>query len=105
MLFRTSPGVGRRSSESSTPPPVAEIAQPIVDGRGGEHEKRLWPDGVVQEAKELVIARRLRPFLRVAPASWITEVVSLVNHHHIGEFRDATKPLGEVSLAAEVRVA
>src|SRR2546428_7806197 len=84
---------------------MAEVAQPIVDGRGGQHIEGLRPRRAAQEIVELVVARWLGPVVSVTPASWIAEVVGLVDHHHVGELGYSPEPLREVTLAAEVRVA
>ena len=84
---------------------VPEVAEPVVDRRGREHEERLRPHRVVEQVEEPVVARRFDAFISVAPAARVPEVVGLVDDHDVGELGDAAEPLREVALAAEVGVA
>src|SRR3990172_8860746 len=84
---------------------MAEVAQPVVDRRGGEHEERLRPHRIVKKVVKTVVTRRLDKLVPVPPAPGIAEMVGFVDDHDIGKLRDATEPLGEFPLAAEVRMA
>ena len=84
---------------------VPKVAQPVVDRRGGEHEKGLRPLRVVEQVVEAVVARWFRVRLPTAPCPGVAEVVRLVDHHDVRKLGDAPESLREVALAAEVRVA
>src|SRR5207245_1429022 len=84
---------------------VTEVAQAVVDRRRSKHEKGLRSHRAVQEFIELIVARRLRPFLRVPPASRVPEVVRFVDYHYVGELGNPAESFREIALAAEVRMA
>src|SRR6185312_2867413 len=84
---------------------VAEVAQPVVDGRRGQHEERLRPRRIIQEVIEPIVARRLDSFINTAWSAWITEMMGFVNYYDVGERCDPAKPLGKITLAAKVRMA
>ncbi len=84
---------------------VPKVAQPVVDRRGGKHEKGFGPLRVVEQVVEAIVARRLRVLIIVAPCPGVAEVVRFVDHHDVCKLGDASEPLREVALAAEVRVA
>ncbi|MGH8587849.1 MAG: hypothetical protein ACREXX_00485, partial [Gammaproteobacteria bacterium] len=84
---------------------VADVAQPVVDGSCGQHVERLQSGRVPEKLIELVVTRRIALVVAVALAPRITEVVSLIDDHDIGELGDPTEPLGEVPFATQVRMA
>jgi hypothetical protein len=84
---------------------VAKVTQPVVDRRGSQHKQGLGPRRVVQQVVEPVVTRRSSSVISGASAAGIAEVMSFVDHHHVGKLSDPPEPLREVARAAEVRVA
>ena len=84
---------------------VPEVAQPVVDRRGREHEDGLRPLRVVEQVVEPVVAGGLDAVVLAAAPARIAEVVRLVDDHDVGQLRDAPEALRKVALATEVGVA
>ncbi len=84
---------------------VSEVAQPVIDRRGREHEEGFRPLRVVEQVVEPVVPGGLDAVVLSTAPSWIAEVVCFVDDHYVSQLRDAAEALRKVALATQVRVA
>ena len=79
---------------------VLEVSEPVVDGRGGEHEDLLYALGSFEQIVEPpVVCERLG---WPTPETGIAEMVGLINQDNVGHFLHAIQAVLVVAPAEEI---